>query len=174
MQASQVSFFKLKAEKKYFGGALLRNSHAKTARPISTKLPVHLVMRSDLAKRERSLLNHERKIQKIIYRQGRKFGVKVYRLANAGNHLHLVILPRSRRAFQSFIRATSGLIARVVLKVERGKAKGLKFWDKRPFTRLLSWGRDYKITCDYLLQNTLEALGFSPYKPRGRNAYGPS
>ncbi len=93
-------------------------------------------------------------------------GVKVYRFANSGNHLHLVILPRSRPAFQAFIRAVSGLIARITLKVERGRALGIRFWDARPFTRILAWGRDFRRTSDYLLRNTLEALGFIPYRPR--------
>jgi hypothetical protein len=168
MKASQVSLFQVMAQKKYFGGAYLRNSHAKVKRPITIKTPMHLVMRSELAKGPYSLLKFERRVQKIIYDQGRKFGVKVYRLANAGNHLHLVILPRSRRAFLGFVRAVSGLVARAVLKVQRGHSKGLQFWDKRPFTRIVSWGREYRAVCDYLLQNTLEAMGFVAYRPRLR------
>ena len=168
MNAAQASLFRLKAEKKYFGGSLLRNSHAKEKRPITIKTPMHLVLRSDIAKGSRSLLNFERRVQKIIYNQGRKFGVKIYRLSNVGNHLHLLILPRSRRAFQGFIRAIAGLIARSVLRAERGQSRGLKFWDQRPFTRVISWGRDYARACEHLLQNTLEALGFLPYRPRGK------
>jgi hypothetical protein len=168
MKASQVALFQMKVQKKHFGGAYLKNSHAKTKRPITLKTPMHLVMRSELAKGPYSLLKFERRVQKIIYDQGRKFGVKVYRLANAGNHLHLIILPRSRRAFLGFVRAISGLIARATLKVQRGSAKGLKFWDKRPFTRIVSWGREYRDVCDYLLQNTLEAMGFLPFRPRAR------
>ncbi len=169
MNAAQVSFLQIKAEKKHFGGSLLKNSHAKEKRPITVKTPMHLVLRSDIAKGSRSLLNFERRVQKIIYRQGRKFGVKVYRLSNVGNHLHLIILPRTRRAFQGFIRAISGLVARAVLRAERGQSRGLKFWDQRPFTRVISWGRDYAKACEYLLQNTLEALGFLPYRPRAKS-----
>jgi hypothetical protein len=168
MNAAQVALFQLSAQKKYFGGAYLRNSHAKVKRPITVKTPMHLVMRSELAKGPHSLLKLERRVQKIIYDQGRKFGVKIYRLANAGNHLHLVILPRSRRAFLGFVRAISGLIARAVLKVQRGSSKGLKFWVQRPFTRIVSWGREYRTVCEYLLQNTLESMGFLPYQPRLR------
>jgi hypothetical protein len=169
MKASQVALFQITAQKKHFGGAYLKNSHAKVKRPVTVKAPMHLVMRSELAKGSHSLLKLERRVQKIIYDQGRRFGVKVYRLANAGNHLHLVILPRSRRAFSAFVRAISGLIARAVLKVQRGHAKGLKFWAQRPFTRIVSWGREYREVCNYLLQNTLEALGFVAYRPRTRN-----
>lgn len=151
---------------KHFGGMYLKNSNAKTKRPLSFKRSVHLVLRSSLAKGERSFLRKNREIQQIINAQGKNLGVKVYKLANAGNHLHLLILPHSRRAFHRFIRAISGLIARAVLGVERGKSKGLKFWDKRPFTQIVEWGRQYRNTCKYLMQNTLEALGFIPYQPR--------
>jgi REP element-mobilizing transposase RayT len=127
---------------------------------------MHLVMRSTLAVGPRSFLRKRRQIEELIRKVGRSKGVKVYRLANAGNHLHMIVLPRSRPAYQAFIRTLSGLIARITLGVERGKAQGKKFWDALPFTRILEWGRDYRTTCDYLLQNTLEALGFIPFTPR--------
>lgn len=168
MKAAQVSLFRLQAEKKHFGGSLLRNSHAKEKRPVTVKSPMHLVLRSEIAKGPKSMLNIERRVQKIIYQQGRKFGVKIYRLSNVGNHLHILILPRSRRAFQGFIRAISGLVARAAMRAERGRSKGQRFWDQRPFSRVISWGRDYANACEYLLQNTLEALGFLPYRPRSR------
>jgi REP element-mobilizing transposase RayT len=150
---------------KHFGGAYL-SSNPKEKRPLSLKKSSHLVMRSLLAKGPLSFLRHDEKIRSIISKQAKKFGVKIYRFANGGNHLHMIILPMSRRAFNSFIRAISGLIARLVLKAERGEPKGLQFWEKRPFTRIVEWGRDYKRACNYLLQNTLEALGFIEYQPR--------
>lgn len=45
-------------------------------------------------------------IEKIIHRAAKAHGVQIFRIANAGNHLHLAILPRSRKAFVMFIRAT--------------------------------------------------------------------
>ena len=158
---------------KHFGGAYLKNSNPKEKRPISIKKSMHLVMRSSYAKGNYSLLKKSKEIQSLISAQGKTFGVKVYRQANGGNHLHLILLPRSRQAFNGFIRAISGLIVRVVLEIERGRPffktdrKGLEgFWDKRPFTRIVEWGRDFKGVCNYLLKNTLEALGFIPYQPR--------
>ncbi len=47
--------------------------------------------------------------------------------------------------------------------------KGQAFWEYRPFSRLLHWGKDYRQAVSYLLQNTLEALGFTPHKPRKEN-----
>ncbi len=152
-----------------FGGAYLRNSHAKTRRPISSKTPMHLVMRSRLARGRHSLLFYERAVQKIIARQARRFGVRVYRLRNAGNHLHLLILPPSRKSFQGFSRAITGLIVRRVLGAEKASAvfqKGSRFWDQRPFSRLLHWGREYKIVADYLVEESVQAMGFFPQRLR--------
>lgn len=154
---------------KHFGGEYLKNSNAKTKRPFSSKKAMHLVLRSTMAKGPLSLLRKNPKISEIVFAQAKKAGVKVYRFANAGNHIHLIVLASSRIAFKRFIRAISGLIARLILGAEKGRAKAVKFWDKRPFSRILEWGRDFKISCDYLLQNTLEAFGFIPYQPRKKN-----
>jgi len=158
---------------KKFGGTGLKGN-AREQRPISTKRPIHLVMKSTLARGDKSFLSktRARRIEDLVHRQGRLCGVKVYRFANSGNHLHLVIKPASKRAFQTYIRAISGLIARITLGAEKGKARGLKFWDARPFTRIIEWGRDYRNVCNYVLQNTLEAIGFIAYQPRGRKKSG--
>jgi len=139
-------------------------------RPISTQRPMHLVMRSTLACGERSFLkkSNARQIDSLVRKLAKEKGVKLYRFANSGNHLHFLLLPSSRAAFRVYIRAITGVIARISLGVERGKAKGLKFWDARPFTRIVEWGRDFRGMCDYVLQNTLEAIGFIPYRPRRR------
>lgn len=161
------SFERLKTRE--FGGDRVRGN-PREARPISVKRPMHLVMRSSLASGERSFLRpaRARSVRTIIDRAALAHGVKVYRLANSGNHLHLIVLPDSRKSFQRFIRTISGLIARLTLGTERGRAKNLKFWDARPFTRILEWGRDYRRACAYLLRNTLEAHGFIPFAPRAR------
>jgi REP element-mobilizing transposase RayT len=123
-------------------------------------------MRSTLATGPRSFLKKRRQLEELVKSTGKAKGVKIYRMANAGNHLHLIVLPKTRASYKAFIRSISGLIARVTLGAERGRAKGQRFWDALPFTRILEWGRAYRTACDYLLQNTLEALGFIPYKPR--------
>ncbi len=44
------------------------------------------------------------------------------------------------------------------------------FWQFRPFSRVVNWGRDFKLCVNYLKQNVLEAFGFVQYKPR-KNLY---
>jgi REP element-mobilizing transposase RayT len=84
-------------------------------------------MRSSHATGSKSFLCSERalKIQSIIKKQESRFGVKVYEYANSGNHLHLVVRPRSRKAFQGFLRSITGLIARTTMNTERGLNKTL-------------------------------------------------
>ena len=48
--------------------------------------------------------------------------------------------------------------------------KSQGFWEFRPFSRIVNWGRDFKTCVQYLKQNVLEAMGFTPYKPR-KNYY---
>lgn len=129
---------------------------------------MHLVLRSSMAKGSNSFLMHRREVDRTVRQLGRKFGVKVYRLANAGNHLHLIILPRSRTAYLGFIRSITGLLPRIVMGIQKGNPLGVSFWDKRPFTRIIEWGQDFQNVCSYLLQNTLEALGFVPYSRKFR------
>lgn len=160
---------------KQFGGKFLKNSNPKIARPISTKKAMHVVLRSSIAKNELSFLSYKRraKIEKTILKQAKLFNIKVYKLAINGNHIHLLIKLYFRDSYSKFIRAVTGLIARITLGIERGKAKlqrGCtrlrKFWDYRPFTRIVEWARDFNIAKEYVIQNLLEAAGIVPYKTR--------
>jgi REP element-mobilizing transposase RayT len=160
-----------RAGAKEFGGVALKGN-PRTARPIAVKRPMHLVLRSSYAKARRSFLHPDRaeRIKLLVFRLGKEKGVKVYRFANSGNHLHLLVLARSRGAFHGFLRAITGIIARITLQVQRGYPMGLKFWDhSRPFSRIVEWGREFRIVTNYLLQNTLESLRLTAYRFRKRH-----
>ena len=121
----QVLGSEFKVEKE-FGGACLKNSHAKKARPIETRKAMHLTLRSSKAKGGKSFrASKERihRIEKLVRKQAQVFQVEIYRYANVGNHLHLLVKANSRKGFIRFLKAISGLIARIVLGAERGKAK---------------------------------------------------
>ncbi len=184
--------FEKEFSRSHFGGSLLKGN-PRDARPIAVKRPMHLVLKSKKATDARSFLAPARAagILILVNRVARLHGIKIHRYANGGNHLHLIIQAPSRSAFQRFLRGTTGVIARMTLGRERGKALALDgkatlgrdavsqgqgassaFWDARPFTRIIEWGRDFKRTNDYVIKNTLEALGFVSYtarrsRPRG-------
>ncbi|OFZ18765.1 MAG: hypothetical protein A2Z20_01400 [Bdellovibrionales bacterium RBG_16_40_8] len=164
---------------RFFGGSLLKG-HAKLARPLSTKEPIHLIMKSKQAIGSRSMLRsyNVKKIDSIISKQAKLSGITIYQLVNVGNHLHLVIRITNLFFYDRFIRATTGIIARHVTKQQR--RNGLKFlsqtelkartraqsqspvgaerfWDARPFTRLIAWGRDYQHIKNYMDKNKSQA-----------------
>lgn len=169
--SQQLLDYQFKVEKE-FGGSLLKKSHAKKPRPISTKQTMHLTLRSSKAKGPYSFLaTHQRRvlIDKKIHEVAAKFGVSIYRLAIVSNHIHILIRATYRRGFISFLRAITGIIPRIVLSAERGQAKlseTTRFWDQRPWTRVIAWQKDFENVKKYVLQNFNEALGFRPYKPR--------
>jgi putative transposase len=162
----QLSFHSLTKNQlsRQFGGMLLKGN-AKVKRPLSTKEPIHLVLKSHLAFGGRSFLLKKNygKIDSIIRRSAKSNGIKIYHFVNVGNHLHLVIkvdrknATTGRLAFRSFIRSVTGLVARHVVGAERNDGKGIKFWQSRPFTRILSWGRDFNFIARYMGKNSAQA-----------------
>lgn len=169
-QSFQFRAFNVKYE---FGGSLLKNSHAKSKRIISTKHAIHVVLHSDVAKGSLSMKKHRKAIEMLIRKQAKISFIKIYQLANAGNHLHLLIYLNSnshyfaRKCLNRFLRSISGLIPRVVLGVERGKAKSIKFWSYRPYTRVVvGFVKAYNVVKDYVIKNHLESIGVIPYQEK--------
>lgn len=157
----QFSLFEMKS-KKIFGGSLLKKSNAKEKRPISTKHAMHIVLRSSHAHGHRSFLKrtHSRAIDKILKGQARRWGIRLYRYENVGNHLHILLKTGHRKWLQGYLRSITGLIARMILGAQRGHAKLIRFWDGRPFSRIVAWGKAYMALHRYFDKNQLEALGF--------------
>lgn len=145
-----------------FGGSLLLGAHARSRRPVSAQHALHVVVRSQLAKGELSMRHqhHKRRVDLIVRTQAARWRVRIYEYANVGNHLHVLVRIRSRGAYTGFIRAITGLIARAVLGAERGASKGTRFWQARPFTRLVQWGHSFVVAKNYVIKNAHETLGF--------------
>lgn len=135
----------LKQARDGFGGAKTRTAHPTKARPFARNAPVHVVLRSEMAQGSRSLWNFDRGIQKLVNEEAVKVGARVMGYANSGNHIHLLMRFRSPKGQRSFLRAIGGLIARLVLGAKKTAKKlkdGESFWAGRPFTRLVTWGRE--------------------------------
>ena len=64
------------------------------------------------------------------------------------------------------MKSISSIIARFILGVKKGKAKSKQFWDNRPYSRIVEWGKAYYGVKAYILQNIKEAKGLCEYKPR--------
>ena len=148
----QASFGFLKNYKKEFGGALLQGKR-KTKRPLSTRHPIHLVLKSS----QQNLFNPGNlSLEKLIRSQARKFGIQIYDLALNWSHIHLLFRLRDRNAYTKFVRSLTAILA---MKIRKMKPDLKAIFSLRPFTRILTWGRDFKRGLDYQILNQMEALG---------------
>ncbi len=105
-------------------------------------------------------------LRDYIPRLAKRYGIRLYHMSNNGNHIHLVLMAASREGLTTFLRVLGGVIPRRVLGAEKGRAKKLKFWDSRPYSRILSWGREFKNVLLYVQRNTLESFGKLSFKTR--------
>lgn len=149
-------------------GSTLREGKRKIARPIDTKRAMHLVMRASRARGHWSMLREEHKsrIEHVIGRTSNRHGVRVYRFSNVGNHLHFLVRARTREGFQSFLRVVTAQTATIVTGAKKGNPKG-KFWDALAYSRVVSWGREFKKLQAYLSKNLLEGMRLFLRGPRG-------
>jgi REP element-mobilizing transposase RayT len=145
----------------------------KTFRPIDPKQALHVVLRSSKARGQLSMLHpkHCNAIEAHLHRAAKRWGVRVLRFANVGNHLHLLVKVPSRAAWQRFSKELSGGIARIVTGARKGAALDSKsniqlpesarraFWDHLLFTRIVGFGRDYQGVARCLVKNLFEAAG---------------
>jgi REP element-mobilizing transposase RayT len=131
----------------------------KTARPLDPKQALHLVLRASRAKGSLSMLHprHCNAIEQLASDIAKRWSIRIYRYANVGNHLHLLVRTRSRRAWRGFLRELTGAIAMLVTGSRKGQ--GQKFWDQLAFTRIVRFGRDFKGVGLYLIGNLFEAMG---------------
>lgn len=150
---------------------------------------MHLVLRSTQATGDWSFRHprHRNRVAAIIKRFAVKNGVRVLSLANVGNHLHLHIKLGNRYSYAEFIRSVTGAIAQAITGRTRWqnglarsantigapraagsekkrskkneKSTALRFWDYRPFTRVVESWRALLNLRDYIRINQLEGDG---------------
>jgi hypothetical protein len=84
---------------------------------------MHVTLRASSARGSWSLLQkkNRRFVDDTIAKAGRRWGVKVYEKANAGNHLHLLLKAQTRRGFANFLRVLGAQIALFVTGAKRGE-----------------------------------------------------
>ncbi len=147
----------LKKPKTEFGGSLETKGRRKTERPLDRNKPMHFVLKS---KKAILLIRNQRSLRKILRKQAGTFGIKIYSETVQRDHWHIVLRVTNRRLYRGFIRALTGLVARLL-------GKGV--WRLRPFSRLVHWGKDLGQALDYLLLNECEVTGIVPYAIRKRD-----
>lgn len=148
----QLSLGFMQNYKKEFGGSLLIGKR-KSKRPLSTKHPIHLVLKSSF----KGVFNPSNKsLYELIKKQARKYGVRIYDLAINWSHIHCVIRIKGREDYLKFIRSLTSVISQ---RAKRHDSTLTQLFTLRPYTRIISWGRDFKRVLNYQVLNQLESFG---------------
>jgi REP element-mobilizing transposase RayT len=154
-------------------GGSLSMGKRKTFRPIDPKQALHVVLRSSKARGKLSMLHPKNcnMIESFVQKCAKRWGVRIYRFANVGNHLHLLIQVPTREAWKRFSKELSGGVAQIVTGAQKGAALTREsdpsipesakrgFWDHLLYTRIVSFGRDFKGACRYFIKNLFESAG---------------
>jgi REP element-mobilizing transposase RayT len=169
--ARQLSFFRTLgcATPRIEHGGEVRLRRRKLTRPIDTRRPLHVVLRSTRARGAWSLRTrvNDGLIRATLRRYARRYAVRLYEFANAGNHLHLLLRPTCRIGLQNFLRVFAGVSARLVTRARKGRPIG-RFWDFLAYSRIVQWGRDFFGVRTYVRDNELE-----PHASIRRRSPGP-
>lgn len=108
-----------------FGGALMKKTKGRLGhRPVSTRAPMHLVLRSSKAKGRFGFgyQSNLKKVNEIVRKTCAKYGVKLIEYSNNYNHLHLLVKFPSRAVYLRFIRSLTGHLALAVTGANRTRA----------------------------------------------------
>ena len=107
--------------KREFGGSLLEGRR-KTARPLSTREPIHLVLKST---GNRVFFPGDRRIENLIRNYAAKYKIKLYRVSLNWTHVHAIIRIPDRKAYNSFIRTVTSALVRLISKIKEIDLRGL-------------------------------------------------
>lgn len=144
----QLAFIKKPSPQ--YGGSLLKGRR-KTERILNSRKPMHLVLKS---RNSFTLFKHKNKLQILLKKQAKTFGVKIYSESIQTDHWHICVKITNRQLYKGFIRSLTGIIARLF-------GKGI--WGLRPYSRIVEWGRDFLNVTDYVLLNQCEVKGIVPF-----------
>lgn len=141
----------------------------KRIRPFHRKQALHVTLRSSQAKGTWSFLKHDNYflILDLLESLKRNFEITIEKQSINSNHLHLLLRAKTKEDLSGFLRALSGLIVRRItgaekgnkLDLERQTGKQRKFWDHRPFSRIVVFGQDFANVVKYIAMNINESIG---------------
>lgn len=146
-----------------FGGSLLVGNR-KSSRPLSTKEPILLTMKTEGV----SLFNPTVwSLDKIIQDYAHRYNVKLYETSLNWNHIHLLIQIPCHKRYKAFIRTlTANLVAYLSEKLGKDMSGMFTF---RPHTKIIHWGKHFCAARDYVIKNQMEAWGLAKRKEKQRS-----
>ena len=138
----------------------------KSQRPLSTKNPIHLIIKADHS----ALFSpSNQRLEKLIHQVAYKFHIQIQKMAINWSHIHFVVKLKDRKDYVGFIRALTSLISQ---RVRKFKPDIKQIFTLRPFTRILHYGRDLTNVFSYVEKNQMEAAGLSSRKKSKKKAAG--
>jgi len=167
-----------------FGGNTLIGRR-KTKRPLAINKPIHLILRLNNSCSRLIFSPQYRKSMQILKKTAVDFNIKIYELAFNYSHLHLVIKLENTYDYAKFIRAltcrfaalarnvvsdtgaTDRLRARpsptaqTIKKAARTAKVKIPLFMGRPYTRIVTWGRNFKQLIQYIYKNHLESCALN-------------
>jgi REP element-mobilizing transposase RayT len=105
------------------------------------------------------LVFHRDWIDGRIRDYAQRFGIRIFRYALCGDHIHFAVEIPHASYYKKFIRALTGVIARKI---------GTGIWSLLPFTRIANWGADFRNLIAYIQKNDEETRILRRYEPRKR------
>lgn len=150
----QLKLFKDPNRKEF--GSDLNLGRRKEPRPVSTKTPMHLILKSTEIVKYGGFKRIEGKIYNEIQFFKERFDIQVFALAIHHNHIHLLILSSTRQSYIRFVRALNGTMIKK-LNLPQG------IFTKSPYTRIVAWGKDFDNVKQYILKNNFESQGMTHY-----------
>lgn len=160
------------------GGELRKKRKGRGSRALAHRHSIHLMLRSSVAKGPLSMTykSNRKRIDQFIESFALQNGIQLISRANVGNHIHLHIrLPEfhsvkrkkrtvilgHRQIYKRFIRALTGAIALTVMKQagEKLRQTFTRFWDQRPFSRIVNTAKHWFNMVEYIQINQLEGYG---------------
>lgn len=160
----QQVLFKTHWKHRFRHGGILRNHRrGRMERPLSTKDPLHLVLKSNDRVLRRPVTYTL--IQKLVRRYSKKFYIKIEQISIQPDHIHLLIRGNKRSLLQAFFRVLSGQIAqRMTDSFQKKQERKLRIWKYRPFSRVVKGWKAYLTVRNYIQLNEKEARGEIPYQ----------
>ena len=108
-------------------------------------------------------------IRKLAAKVAMKSRVKLKDIAINHDHLHILIQAQKREQLTAFLKILAAEMGKMYQRLAKkyGVKRRGSLWVKRPFTRLVNWGKlSREKLKKYFEKNRKEALGFIEDQPR--------
>ncbi len=119
---------------------------------------MHMTLKSSHMNGDASLFQIENRdlFLGLLKTLSEKYHIKVVEYELVGNHIHILFKIACRSLYHKFIRCLTGQFAKKM--IQRYGLKVKRFFDERPFTRVVKLGRDLIRVISYIRNQLVKYL----------------